>query len=87
MTLGGTLDAFNSTVGLGRLRIVHLNDSVGALGSGRDRHEHIGLGEIGLDGFRAIVGSPLAGFPLIMETPLDERRGEDLGVVRGLLDL
>lgn len=83
--LGGTLDAFDSHVGLCRIGVVHLNDSVGALGSGRDHHEHIGLGEIGLDGFRAIVGSPLAGLPLILETPLDGRRGEDLGVVRGLL--
>jgi deoxyribonuclease-4 len=85
--LGETLDAFDSSVGLDRIGVVHLNDSVGALGSGRDHHEHIGLGEIGLDGFRAIVGSPLMGLPLIMETPLDERReeGENMGVVRGLL--
>jgi deoxyribonuclease-4 len=79
------LNVFDSSVGFGRLGVVHLNDSVGALGSGLDHHEHIGLGEIGLDGFRAIVGSRLAGFPLILETPLDGRRGEDLGVVRGLL--
>ena len=85
--LGETLDAFDSSVGFDRLFVVHLNDSVGALGSGRDHHEHIGLGEIGLDGFRAIVGGRLAGFPLILETPLDERRGEDLGVVRGLVGL
>ena len=84
--LGATLDAFDSSVGLDRIGVVHLNDSVGALGSGRDHHEHIGLGEIGLNGFRAIVGSPLAGLPLIMETPLDERRaeGENLRIVRGL---
>ncbi len=85
--LGETLDVFDSCVGFDRLGVVHLNDSVGGLGSGRDRHEHIGLGEIGLDGFRAIVGSRLAGFPLILETPLDGRRGEDLGVVRGLVGL
>ena len=84
--LGATLDAFDSSVGLDRIGVVHLNDSVGALGSGRDHHEHIGLGEIGLNGFRAIVGSPLAGLPLIMETPLYERReeGENLRIVRGL---
>ena len=87
--LGATLDAFDSSVGLDRIGVVHLNDSVWGLGSGRDHHEHIGLGEIGLEGFRAIVGSRLAGFPLILETPLDERRGkgEDLGVVRGLVGL
>ena len=84
--LGATLDAFDSAVGLDVIGVVHLNDSVWGLGSGRDHHEHIGMGEIGLEGFRAVVGSPLAGLPLIMETPLDERReeGENLRIVRGL---
>jgi len=86
--LGGTLEAFDSAVGLGRIGVVHLNDSVWSLGSGRDHHEHIGLGEIGMDGFRAILGSPLASLPLIMETPLDDRReeGENLRIVRGLAE-
>lgn len=86
--LGETLDAFETAVGLGRLGLVHLNDSVGGLGFGVDHHEHIGLGGIGLEGFRAILGSRLADFPLILETPLDERRGdaENLSVVRELLE-
>jgi len=42
-----TLASFEDAVGLERLRLVHLNDSVGGLGSGVDHHEHIGLGEIG----------------------------------------
>ena len=86
--LGETLDAFAASVGLASLGLVHLNDSVGGLGSGVDRHEHIGLGQIGLEGFRAILGSRLADFPLILETPLDERRGdaENLSVVRELLE-
>lgn len=87
--LGVTLEVLDSAVGLDRIGVVHLNDSVWGLGSGRDHHEHIGLGEIGLEGFRAIVGSRLAGFPLILETPLDERReeGENLRIVRGLVGL
>ncbi|HUS77764.1 MAG TPA: deoxyribonuclease IV [Patescibacteria group bacterium] len=86
--LGGTLDAFESSVGLDVIRVIHLNDSVGSLGSGRDHHEHIGLGEIGLDGFWAILGSPLSRLPMIMETPQDERReeGENLRIVRDMAE-
>jgi deoxyribonuclease-4 len=86
--LGRALDTLDASVGLARLGLIHLNDSVGGLGSGVDRHEHIGLGQIGLEGFRAILGSRLADFPLILETPLDERRGdaENLSVVRKLLE-
>ncbi|UCD46098.1 MAG: deoxyribonuclease IV [Candidatus Bathyarchaeota archaeon] len=82
-----TLDALDSSVGFARLGLVHLNDSVGGLGSGVDRHEHIGLGQIGLEGFRVILGSPLADVPMVMETPLDERRGdgENLVLVREIL--
>lgn len=85
--LGETLDCFDAAVGLDRIGLVHLNDSVGGLGSGMDHHEHVGLGEIGVEGFRAILGSPLIGCPLIMETPMDDRRGdvENLAFVRGLV--
>ncbi|MGD2201367.1 MAG: deoxyribonuclease IV [Candidatus Bathyarchaeota archaeon] len=85
--LGGTVDAFDGAVGLDRLGLVHLNDSVGGFGSGRDRHEHIGLGEIGLEGFRLIVNSRLSRVGMIMETPVDGRRGDsgNLRVVRGLV--
>jgi deoxyribonuclease-4 len=52
-----------------------------------DHHEHVGLGEIGVDGFRTILGSPLIGCPLIMETPMDDRRGdvENLAFIRELV--
>lgn len=71
-----TLAAFNGTVGFERLMLVHLNDSVGGLGSGVDHHEHIGLGEIGDEGFRLILNSRLADVPMIMETPIDDRRSD-----------
>jgi deoxyribonuclease-4 len=59
------------------LKVVHLNDSKGDLGSGRDRHEHIGLGYIGDNGFRALLKhEAIRELPLIMETPIDERRDE-----------
>lgn len=85
--LGETVDAFHGAVGLDRLGLVHLNDSVGGLGSGRDRHEHLGLGEIGLGGLRLVVNSRFGCVPMIMETPMDERRGNpgNMDVARGLV--
>ncbi len=73
-----TLRAFDRTVGLRRLRAVHLNDSKAGLGSHLDRHENIGAGLIGRPGFRALIHqrsvSRLAGF---IETPGIDRRGAD----------
>ncbi len=71
-----TLTAFDDAVGFERLRLIHLNDSVGGLASGIDHHEHIGLGEIGDEGFRLILHSRLAEAPMIMETPVDDRRSD-----------
>lgn len=74
-------------IGLARLRVVHLNDCKGALGSGLDRHEHIGLGSIGEEGFRHILRHPaVRGLPLICETPVDERR-DDLGNIAKVREL
>jgi len=65
-----TLRRFDREVGLSRLHLLHLNDSRTGLGSRKDRHWHIGKGEIGQAGFRAIVNHPLlAHLPGIMETP------------------
>ncbi|HYW01673.1 MAG TPA: TIM barrel protein, partial [Candidatus Acidoferrum sp.] len=65
----------------------HLNDSKGELGSGRDRHEHIGLGYIGEVGFRSFLKHQLVrDRPLILETPIDERRDE-LGNLRKVREL
>lgn len=65
-------------IGFERLKVVHLNDSKGDLNSRIDRHEHIGLGKIGEEGFRNILSSKLGTVPLIMETPKDSRR-DDVG--------
>lgn len=52
------------------LRLVHANDSLGAFASHRDRHWHIGQGEIGLPGWRTIMAHPgLRDLPFVMETP------------------
>jgi len=74
--LAETLEVLNDTIGFKCLKLVHLNDSMGALGSGIDHHEHIGLGEIGDEGFKLILHSRLSEVPMIMETPMDDRRSD-----------
>ncbi len=69
-----TLTTIVGTIGFSRLKLVHLNDSYGSLGSGVDHHEHIGLGRIGEGGFKNIIASQLAKRPMVMETPIDDRR-------------
>jgi deoxyribonuclease-4 len=81
-----TLQRFDEIIGLEEMKLVHLNDSKGSLSSRIDRHEHIGLGKIGEKGFRNILHSRLGELPLILETPIDERRSdiENLKKVREL---
>lgn len=83
-----TLDKFDNIVGLKELKFIHLNDSKGPLGSNIDRHEHIGLGMIGAEGLAAFLNHrAIRGLPVIMETPIDEKRGDEqnLKVVLGLV--
>ncbi len=83
-----TRDEFHRIIGLDRLVVVHLNDSLGDLGSHLDRHTHIGEGRIGVHGFRAIVNDPaLRNLPMILETPKDPDGLWDiknLSLLRGL---
>ena len=68
----GVLQQWDEICGNVNLHVFHLNDSVGELGSRKDRHAHIGLGECGLSCFRAVVN--LRGFasvPKVLETPKD----------------
>jgi len=68
--LDGVLDRFDKTIGLHRLKAIHLNDSKNPCGSHKDRHEKIGQGQIGLAAFEAIVRHPaLKGLPFFLETP------------------
>jgi len=83
-----TMRQFDSIVGLSRLRILHLNDSQGELGSHRDRHAHIGEGEIGLDGFRHLVNDRrLRSVPMILETHKSEDLHEDIANLKVLRSL
>ncbi|MEM0440237.1 MAG: deoxyribonuclease IV [Candidatus Caldarchaeum sp.] len=68
-----TLNQFDRVIGLEKLKAVHLNDSKGGLGSGLDRHEHIGHGNIGDEGFRAFINHRvIRDKPMVIETPEDE---------------
>ena len=86
-----TLRRFEDTLGLARLKAIHVNDSKKDLGSRVDRHEHIGRGFLGPESFRNLMNDPrLTGVPLLLETPKGEDCGEDvenlttlMGLVRG----
>ncbi len=65
-----TLDLLVETVGEGRLKLIHANDSKDVAGAHKDRHENIGSGHIGREPFRELFSHPAtAGVPLIIETP------------------
>ncbi|BFZ03398.1 hypothetical protein BsWGS_06437 [Bradybaena similaris] len=65
------LDSFDQIVGLHYLCAMHLNDSKGELGCHLDRHENIGKGHIGLEGFRCLMNDPrLDNIPMVLETPV-----------------
>ncbi|GAA0470567.1 deoxyribonuclease IV [Halococcus dombrowskii] len=71
-----TVAAFDDTVGLDDLHCFHLNDSKHACGTNKDEHAHIGEGEIGEAGMRAIVThDDLRELPFVLETPTEDGRG------------
>lgn len=68
-----TMGDFDQIIGLERLVLIHANDSKTEFNGRRDRHENIGQGKIGLEGFRALVNQPkLKAIDMILETPGDE---------------
>jgi deoxyribonuclease-4 len=82
------IEEFDALLGLPKLKALHLNDSKVPFGSKKDRHWHIGKGDIGLSGFSKIINHPtLAHLPGIMETPrksdADDRR--NMKVMRSLV--
>jgi deoxyribonuclease-4 len=75
--LAQAVKSLDSAVGLENVLVIHANDSKTAFGSNADRHEHIGKGRIGKEGFRRIVRHPkLRTIPFICETPID-KPGDD----------
>ena len=70
--LDSVLDEFDKVVGLGRLRAVHLNDSMNVLGAHKDRHEKFGKGRIGEKALAGVINNPrLRDLPFYLETPCD----------------
>jgi deoxyribonuclease IV len=68
-----TLDRYEQLVGKGRLRSLHLNDSMVSLGSNRDRHAILGQGELGSGGCATFLSEPrFAKLPCVMETGRDK---------------
>ena len=86
--VANTMGLFDEIVGLDRLKVIHLNDSKGALGSRLDRHENIGEGKIGRAGMRAFLHYPGVGEgPIIMETPYEDVKTmeKSIKLVRSLM--
>jgi deoxyribonuclease-4 len=74
--MDATLRECNRTLGRGRVRSLHLNDSQTPLGSNRDRHANVGAGELGERGCSAFLSAPgLQRLPCILETPGEKREG------------
>ncbi len=81
-----TLKQFDKIVGLDRLKLTHANDSKVELGEHKDRHEHIGQGYIGLEGFKALIAQPRFGkLNFILETPA-EGLNNDIKTLKKLRD-
>lgn len=83
-----TFIEFDKIVGLEKLNAFHLNDSKHPLGSKKDRHQHIGKGEIGLEAFRYLLNDKrFSDIPMVLETPKNDVKNmdvENLKVLRSL---
>lgn len=70
-------------IGLDKFKVVHLNDSKGDLGSGIDRHEHIGIGKIGMMGLRKFLQHfYFTNAPVILETPKKQEADDLENIIR-----
>ncbi len=83
-TVRKTFDDFDKIIGIKRLKLIHCNDSKVDLNSHIDRHENIGCGKIGTEGFEVLVNEPrLENLDFVLETP-GGKVEEDLKILRGL---
>ncbi|MCE1247300.1 MAG: deoxyribonuclease IV [Firmicutes bacterium] len=82
-----TIDSFDKEIGLKHLLAVHLNDAKKPCGSRVDRHEHIGQGFIGMEGFTRLINDPVfCDIPLILETPQPEKMHRvNIALLKGAL--
>ncbi len=87
-TYAATMGRFEEIVGIDQLGALHFNDSKGELGSHLDRHEYIGQGEIGVEGFRNFMTDVrLEGLPALLETDKSEDLHEDREAIELLRSL
>lgn len=78
VAFAATMTEFDETVGMQYLKALHLNDSKAPLGSGRDLHQNIGLGFLGLRAFHNVMNEPrFENLPLVLETPCDRPDPKD----------
>lgn len=84
--LDGVLNKFDKTIGLNRLKAIHMNDSKNPFSSGKDRHEKIGQGSIGLEALTKVINHPsLKGIPIFLETPNEvSGYGEEIKLLRSV---
>jgi len=83
-----TIKQFDEIIGLERLKIIHVNDSLKEFGSKKDRHEHIGKGHIGLGGISNFVNDKrFESVPMVLETPKEDDLAEDIENLRVLRSL
>ena len=76
--IDAAMDEFDRHIGLDRLVVVHANDAKVELGSGVDRHENIGEGHIGIEGFEVIIGhEAFRDVPFVLEVPGPDKKGPD----------
>lgn len=81
-----TIKSLSDTIGLKNIKLFHGNDSKVGLGKRKDRHEHIGKGKIGIEGFKNIIGdTDLKNINMIVETPPD-KVGDDIKILKKLRD-
>jgi deoxyribonuclease-4 len=82
-----TFNEFDKIIGVNKIKVFHMNDSKGELGSRVDRHYHIGDGRIGEDGFRLIMNDHrFLNIPKIIETPKEDIQ-TDIKNIKKLLSL
>lgn len=79
-----TLQVFDRIIGVSKLKLIHLNDSLASFGSKKDRHADIGDGTIGLENLKLFINHPmLRAIDMILETPGDDtRRLKDLRLLK-----
>lgn len=79
--LSSMLNEIEGLVGIGLVKLIHLNDAYGDLASHYDRHDHIGKGSIGLEGMKRIINHPkLKRIPMILETPKDSPLSDEMNL-------